>query len=103
MNASVLVSRAEAARLCGVSIATFDRHVREHLVAKKIGGRVLFDLVAVRRWAIGDAVARVDVETSAPAPRVAARGPAPSARVAEIHDRLLRRQAEYRQRQGKKG
>jgi hypothetical protein len=49
--ARVLISREEAARFCGVSLNTFDRHVRPHVLTKMIGRRVLVEEGSVREWA----------------------------------------------------
>jgi hypothetical protein len=37
MTARALISREEAAALCGVSVDSFDRHVRSNVLTKRIG------------------------------------------------------------------
>lgn len=57
MNAEVeLISRAESAAMCGVSLATFRRHVERHLHAYPIGARKLFDRKEVAAWVATRAV-----------------------------------------------
>lgn len=46
-----LVSRREAARMCGVSLGTFDLHVRPELAEKKIGRLVAFKQAELEAWA----------------------------------------------------
>ncbi len=48
--APVLISRLEAARRCGVCLETFDKHVRSHLVTRKIGRTLLVDEGSLRAW-----------------------------------------------------
>ena len=45
-----MISRHEAAKLCGVSINTFDRHIRAKVLTKQIGRRVVVDEESVRKW-----------------------------------------------------
>ena len=92
----LLVSREDAAAMLGVSVATFDRHVRTTLKpARRIGGRVLFSVEAVRAYA-GEPERRDQTPTPAPAeaPREElARSGASSPRAREIAERLQRRRA----------
>lgn len=48
--APALLSRAEIARRCGVSLVTIDRAVRSGCPHVKVGRRTLLDLAAVRGW-----------------------------------------------------
>jgi Meiotically up-regulated gene 113 len=50
MNARALISREEAAALCGVSVDSFDRRVREHVLTKQIGRRVLVVAESLEAW-----------------------------------------------------
>jgi hypothetical protein len=47
---SALLSREEAARLCGVCVDTFDKHVRPKLLTKRVGRRVLVEEGSLRQW-----------------------------------------------------
>jgi predicted DNA-binding transcriptional regulator AlpA len=46
-----LLTKAEAAERCRVSLAAFDAHVRPALTPKKIGRRVLFLESDIDAWA----------------------------------------------------
>jgi hypothetical protein len=39
---ALALRRAEAAAACGVSLETFDQHVRPHIPAKRIGGVTVY-------------------------------------------------------------
>ena len=93
MPERILISRDEAAALCGVSLSTFDRHVRQALIAKRIGSRVLFDAEDVRAWASSSNAARSDRVT--PPTESRRRSTVLSVREAEIVERLQRRRAAY--------
>jgi hypothetical protein len=64
--AAALISREEAAEICGVSVDTFDRHVRAHVVTRRIGRRVLVDEQSVRSWAGRQRIGEPSAETEAP-------------------------------------
>jgi hypothetical protein len=55
MNHSPMMTRAEAANWCRVSIAAFDAHVRPHLPSKSIGRRVLFHRSDLEAWSLAEA------------------------------------------------
>jgi hypothetical protein len=45
-----LLTRAEAAKWCRVSLAAFDAHVRPHVNVKKIGRRILVSRAELEAW-----------------------------------------------------
>jgi hypothetical protein len=42
--------RDEAAACCGVSVETFDAHVRPHVPAVRIGGVVVYPVAGLQEW-----------------------------------------------------
>lgn len=56
MTDSPMLTKAEAAKWCRVSIAAFDAHVRPKLPCKKIGRRVVFHRADLEAWAQAEAV-----------------------------------------------
>jgi hypothetical protein len=84
-----VVSRDEAAKLCGVCVDTFDKHVRPNLRTKKIGRRVLVEAASLQEW-----LAARKITEAAPTPAVETRSRAStamSARGMEIAARLEKR------------
>jgi hypothetical protein len=67
VNDSPMMTKAEAAKWCRVSIAAFDAHVRPQLPCKQIGRRVVFHRDDLEAWAQADA--------TRPAPRVSKGAP----------------------------
>ena len=53
----ILVTRQEAARLLGVSVSTFKRHVEPHVRYVQAGARPMFLVRELEEWAEGRAVA----------------------------------------------
>lgn len=51
VSGRVLVSREEAAQMIGVSLDTFDRHVRTQVGARMIGDRPMFSVERLQAWA----------------------------------------------------
>jgi len=47
---TALLSRAQAAQLCGVSLDTFERHVQRHLPAIRIGRQLRYDPRDIEQW-----------------------------------------------------
>lgn len=47
---SGLLTKREAAQLCGVSLRTFERRVMDDLVSTRVGRRVLYAAEEVERW-----------------------------------------------------
>jgi predicted DNA-binding transcriptional regulator AlpA len=47
---SGLLTKREAAQLCGVSLRTFERRVMDDLVPTRVGRRVLYAAEEVERW-----------------------------------------------------
>jgi hypothetical protein len=45
-----VVDKEDAAKLCGVSVRTFERHVQRHLEAIPIGGRYFYAPEDIKRW-----------------------------------------------------
>lgn len=56
MSDSPMMTKAEAAKWCRVSIAAFDAHVRSRLPCKRIGRRVVFHRADLEAWAQAEAV-----------------------------------------------
>lgn len=50
-----LVSRQEAADMLSVSVDAFDKHVRHHVKAKKIGDRTMYSVEALKAYAASGA------------------------------------------------
>jgi len=50
LNSPLLITRAQAASLLGISINTFDRRVRRSLYAIKIGTSVRFRRIEIEEW-----------------------------------------------------
>ena len=70
-----MMTKAEAAAWCRVSIAAFDAHVRPHLPSKKIGRRVVFHRSDLETWAQSEA-ARPPAPVSKGAPSLRPHGSA---------------------------
>jgi predicted DNA-binding transcriptional regulator AlpA len=49
----LLVDRREAARLLGMSLAHFERHVQKHLKPVRTGRRVAYSIRELERWIAG--------------------------------------------------
>lgn len=47
---ALALRRAEAAAAVGVSLETFDAHVRPHVVATQLGGVVVYPVVDLQRF-----------------------------------------------------
>lgn len=47
---TLLLSRKEAARLLGMSLSSFNRHVAPHLEVVYVGGRRLYTRRGLERW-----------------------------------------------------
>jgi hypothetical protein len=101
---SPLLTRAEAAAFCRVSLVAFEAHVRSALSPVKIGRRVLFRKEELERWLVTPEVGRsaavlpVASTTSVSATVVDLSS---DPRALEIASRLKRRRLESTQRQSK--
>jgi hypothetical protein len=47
---ALALRRAEAAAACGVSLESFDLHVRPHVPAKRLGGVVVYPVDGLQRF-----------------------------------------------------
>lgn len=63
---SPLLTRAEAARWCRVSVAAFDAHIRPHLPVKRVGRRVLVHRADLEAWAQSEDAKRAAPERARP-------------------------------------
>ena len=57
---ALALRRAEAAAALGVSLETFDAHVRPHLPVARVGGVSVYPVAALAAWLTSQATAPVE-------------------------------------------
>jgi hypothetical protein len=61
---ALALRRAEAAAAFGVSLETFDKHVRPHVPAKRIGGVVVYPVTGLRDFLADATSIRADLRAA---------------------------------------
>jgi hypothetical protein len=60
---ALALRRAEAAAACGVSLETFDQHIRPHIAAVQVGGVVTYPVAELQRFLVEHAGSAYDGAT----------------------------------------